>query len=46
MMKVANKKLPKLSKIELGLVSGITLVVGVMIYLTFITHGPAIRLTL
>jgi hypothetical protein len=46
MMKVANKKLPKLSKIELGLVSGIALVVGVMIYLTFITHGPAIRLTL
>ena len=39
-------KLPKLDKIELGLVSRITLVVGVMIYMTFITHGPAIRLTL
>ena len=46
MMKLANKKLTKLDKIELGLVSGIALVVGVMIYLIFAIQGPAFRLTL
>jgi len=39
-------KLPKLGKIELGLVGGITLVLGIMIYLILSIQGPAIRLTL
>ena len=44
MMRLA--KLPKLDKIELGLVVGITLVVGIMIYLILSIQGPAVRLTL
>jgi hypothetical protein len=34
-MKLANKKLPKLGKIELGLIGGIIIVSGIMIYLIF-----------
>jgi hypothetical protein len=45
-MKLANKKLPKIGRVELGLVGGITLVVGILIYLIFAINGPAIRLTL
>jgi hypothetical protein len=43
-MKIA--KLPKLGKVELGLVGGVTLVVGIMIYLIFAIQGPAIHLTI
>ena len=39
-------KLPKLDKEQLGLAGGITIVVGIMIYLVFAIQGPAIRLTL
>jgi len=35
MMKLADKKLPKIGKIELGLVGGISIVVGIMVYLIF-----------
>jgi uncharacterized protein YjeT (DUF2065 family) len=35
MMKLANKKVSKLGKVELGLVGGIAIVVGVMLYLIF-----------
>jgi hypothetical protein len=46
MMKLANKKLHKLGKVELGLIGRITIVAGIMIYLIFVVQGPAIRLTL